>query len=318
MQVLLSRPFILLGVALSGTLAARMPGGKLGPDVEQQRSTGLSALLTGPVLAPLSDTGGGAALDGRADRAPTSGVWPLRLSDLALATDSPQEFQRPTANHEFYFTRAVYTSGRFGRYGRYGRWATDYPKSDRQFMVGVKRLTFIDGYPMENPVRLDDPDLRRYPFLYALEVGSIALTPAEEDGLRRYLLAGGFLVIDDFWGTFQWANFEAQMRRILPDRPIVELPLTHEIFNAFYNIDELLQVPAVTNWMYNGRTWEQDGYVPHTRGIFDDEGRLMVVINWNTDLGDAWEWAENPYYPLQRSTFAYEMGINFIVYAMSH
>lgn len=313
MQILLSRPPVLLAVGLSAFVLGG-PGERsmAGP----QWLTRLAPSEAAGAVEPPSSVGGRTAAVGGADAPAAARAWRLGAPQRRAA--SMQEFERPTAHHEFYFTRAVYTSGRFGRFGRYGRWATDYPKSDRQFMVGVKRLTFIDGYPMENPVRLDDPDLRRYPFLYALEVGSIALTPAEEDGLRDYLLAGGFLVIDDFWGSYQWANFEAQMRRVFPDRPIVELPLTHEVFSTFYTIEELLQVPAVTNWMYNGRTWEQDGYVPHARGILDDDGRLMVVINWNTDLGDAWEWAENPYYPLQRSTFAYEMGINFIIYAMSH
>jgi hypothetical protein len=308
---------MLVAVGLSGFVAGGFPSPGERPKAGQEWPTRLAPSEAAAAMVPPSSVLAPKTREGSADTTPAFGIWRISVPQRRPA-DLAQEFERPTANHEFYFTRAVYTSGRFGRSGRYGRWATDYPKSDRQFMVGVKRLTFIDGYPMENPVRLNDPDLRRYPFLYALEVGSIALTPAEEEGLRDYLLAGGFLVVDDFWGSYQWANFEAQMRRIFPNRSIVELPITHEVFSAFYNIEELLQVPAVTNWMYNGRTWEQDGYVPHARGIFDDDGRLMVVINWNTDLGDAWEWAENPYYPLQRSTFAYEMGINFIIYAMSH
>jgi hypothetical protein len=218
----------------------------------------------------------------------------------------------PASRHEFYFTRAIYNSGWRG-----GAWATDYPKADRQFMTVVNRLIHIDASDRENAIRLDDPRLRKYPFLYALEVGDIALTPLEIEGLRDYLMAGGFLVIDDFWGSWEWSNFEAQMRRVFPEYPIVEMSPNHPIFNAVYRLDEILQVPSINNY-WNGRTWEQDGYVPHARGIFDEKGRLMVVINWNTDLGDAWEWAERPEYPLKFSTFAVEMGINFIVYAMSH
>lgn len=220
--------------------------------------------------------------------------------------------QKPAGQHEFYFTRAIYQSG----WG-WSRWATDFPKSDRQFMTIVDRLIGLDASRRENAIRLDDPNIRKYPFLYALEVGDIALSPPEVEGLRNYLLAGGFLVIDDFWGSWQWANFEQQIRRVLPEYPIVEIPKDHPIFNTVYKIDEVLQVPAMGNF-YGGRTWEQDGYEAHVRGIFDEHGRLMVVINWNTDLGDAWEWAERPEYPLKFSTFAVEMGINFIVYAMSH
>ena len=220
--------------------------------------------------------------------------------------------QRPAGPHEFYFTRAIYSSG----WG-WSRWATDYPKADRQFMTVVNRLIDIDGSPYENAVRLDDPRIRDFPFLYALEVGDIALSQAEIEGLRNYLLAGGFLVIDDFWGSWEWAAFEQQIRKVFPEHPIVDVPLDHPVFNAVYRIDEVLQVPAIGNY-WGGRTWERDGYEAHVRGIFDDKGRLMVLINWNTDLGDAWEWAERPEYPLKFSTFAVEMGINFIVYAMSH
>ena len=218
------------------------------------------------------------------------------------------------APHAFYFSRAAY--GGMGRWGR--SWRTDYPKADRQFLVVLERLTNLDAYPFEHPVRLDDPELRRFPFLYAVEVGYMSLADPEVQGLRDYLLAGGFLVVDDFWGSGEWRNFAAQMQRVFPEYPIVDIPLDHPIFRTFYEIDEVLQVPNVGRGVAGGPTFERDGYEPAVRGIFDEEGRLMVVINWNTDLGDAWEWAENPYYPLKASTFAYQMGVNFIVYAMSH
>ena len=235
------------------------------------------------------------------------GFDPRQLLDQERGT-----VKSPAGSHEFYFTRAIYNSG----WG-YARWAIDYPKADRQFMAVVNRLIGVDGSPMENAIRLDDPEIRKYPFLYALEVGDIALSPAEIEGLRNYLLAGGFLVIDDFWGSWQWANFEQQIRLVFPEYPIIDVPLDHPIFNTVYRIEEVLQVPAYGNY-WGGRTWEQDGYTAHVRGIFDEQDRLMVLINWNTDLGDAWEWAERPEYPLKYSTFAVQMGVNFIVYAMSH
>jgi hypothetical protein len=252
----------------------------------------------------------------------------LLAATLLLAQDPrarPQrpnpEFEGPRATdgrrHEFYFTRGQYTG--YTWRGRSWSWATDYPKADRQFLIGVTRLLqHLDASPDEHPMRLDDPELGRFPFLYMLEVGYMQLTEPEVKALRRYLLAGGFLVIDDFWGTGEWANFESEIKRVLPEYPIVELPLSHPIFHAFYDVKELVQVPNVGNGIRGGPTWERDGYEPHCRGIFDDKGRLMVVINWNTDLGDAWEWAEQPLYPLKYSTFAYEMGVNFIMYAMSH
>lgn len=219
---------------------------------------------------------------------------------------------------EFYFSRVAYSGYGRGYYGRGASWATDYPKADRQFLIVLQRLIHLDMYPSEHPVVLDDPGIRRFPFLYALEVGRMALTRPEVEGLRSYLLAGGFLVIDDFWGTREWANFESEIRQVLPEFPIVELTLDHPIFSTFYDIQEIRQVPGVAQGRRGGPTWERDGYTPHVRGIYDDAGRLMVVINWNTDLGDAWEWAEDPYYPLEYSTYAYEMGVNMIVYGMSH
>jgi len=273
---------------------------------------------------PVSPPGGEVTAGQRQDGRQISGRVPLDGGEVMAGQRQgfdPREMlrrrrrgtlQRPAGPHEFYFTRAIYSSG----WG-WSRWATDYPKADRQFMTVVNRLIDIDGSPYENAVRLDDPRIRDFPFLYALEVGDIALSQAEIEGLRNYLLAGGFLVIDDFWGSWEWAAFEQQIRKVFPEHPIVEVPLDHPVFNAVYRIDEVLQVPAIGNY-WGGRTWERDGYEAHVRGIFDDKGRLMVLINWNTDLGDAWEWAERPEYPLKFSTFAVEMGINFIVYAMSH
>ena len=222
--------------------------------------------------------------------------------------------------HEFYFTRAIYTSYSRRSYGRQrrGSWAVDWPKADVQFLWGLKRLTNIDAYDFDNAVELTNPDLRRYPFLYMLEVGAMRLTAAEIEALRNYLTAGGFLFVDDFWGTYEWQNFEWEIHQVLPGYEIVELPLDHPMFSNFYVIDEILQVPNVGNGRSGYGTYEQDGYVPHVRAIFDDNQRLLVLINWNTDLGDAWEWAEDPFYPLVYSTFAYQLAVNAIIYAMSH
>ncbi len=220
--------------------------------------------------------------------------------------------------HEFYFSRVAY-SGFGGFYGRGGSWSTDYPKADQIFLSFIDRLLpNLDAYLSEFVVFLDDPDLRRFPFLYALEVGRMALRPAEIEGLRGYLLQGGFLVIDDFWGTREWANFEYEIQQVLPGYEIVDLDIDHNIFTTFYEIDEIIQVPNVGNGTRGGPTWERDGFIPMVKGIHDEKGRLMVIINWNTDLGDAWEWADDPYYPFVYSKYAYEMGVNFIVYAMSH
>jgi hypothetical protein len=218
----------------------------------------------------------------------------------------------------FYWTRAIYSGG--GRRGYYGRrggqsWAVDYPKGDQQFLVVLKRLVRINAYDWDNAVRLDDPNLRKFPVLYAVEVGGMYLTEAEVEGLRGYLDAGGFLIVDDFWGPNEWAQFEFNIRRVYPDRQIVDIGLDHPIYSAYYDIEEVLQVPAIGNTYRTSECW---GCTPQVKGMYDDEGRLSVIINFNTDLGDAWEWAEDPRYPLKFSTYAYEMGTNMIVYAMSH
>ncbi len=220
---------------------------------------------------------------------------------------------------EFYFTRGIYSDTGNDDWG--GRWAVDYPKADLQFLVALRRLSTVHAFDSDNALEIDSPTLRKYPFLYILEVGSMHLSDSEVTALRSYLQAGGFMVVDDFWGTWAWQNFEKEMKRVFPDRDIVEVPLEHPVFHAFYDVSEILQVPNVYQGSMvaaGGPTYEYDGYVPHVRGIFDDEGRLMVLVNWNTDLGDAWEWADDPNYPLKFSTFAFEIGINFVIYGMSY
>jgi hypothetical protein len=250
------------------------------------------------------------------------GLLPDPGAPGSAAAAQPGANARP---YSFYFTRAAYSSSFRGRGGRGGggSWATDFPKADQQFLTVLRRLAGIDAFPAEHPIQLQDPDLRRYPFIYAVEVGYMSLTEPEVAALRDYLLAGGFMMVDDFWGSREWASFEQEMRRVLPEYSIVDMPRDHPIFSSFYDIREVIQVPNVgIGRQYHrsggGPTHEQDGYTPAVRGIFDERGRLLVAINWNTDLGDAWEWAEQPDYPLKFSTYAYQMGVNFIVYAMTH
>ena len=216
-------------------------------------------------------------------------------------------------SHEFYLARGAYSGGGFGRSG----WATDYEKADRQFLVVLRRIMPIDAYPCENPVALDDPRLRHFPYLFMVEVGSMGLTASEVEGLRSYLFAGGFVLIDDFWGSQEWANFEYEMTRALPEYPIVDIPMDHPIFSIVYPVEEILQVPSINN-ARGGIYYERDGIVPAMRGMFDESGRLMMAISWNSDLVDAWEWAEDPDYPWDRSNYAFQVGFNLITYAMTH
>ncbi len=250
-------------------------------------------------------------------RPATRTLWPLigLLAVLSLPATAADPDPAPPG-HAFYFTRGIY-GGSLGEEDWGPRWAVDYPKADQQFLVALKRLTLVDAPDSEHAMRLDSDALRDYPFVYILEVGSLTLDERQAKALRDYLLAGGFLVIDDFWGDWDWDNLVHQMEKVFPEYPIVDIPLEHPVFHVFYDIDDILQVPNV-HQASGGPTWERGGKIPRVRGIFDDSGRLLALINWNTDLGDAWEWADDPNYPLRYSTYAFEIGINFVIYSMIH
>ncbi|MGH7470842.1 MAG: DUF4159 domain-containing protein, partial [Longimicrobiales bacterium] len=246
--------------------------------------------------------------------------WSVQIAhELASAVTRPAP--SGIRKNEFYFTRAIYSSGGMRGFGRRrgGSWDTDYPKADNQFLSVLGRLAReLDSNPNDHAMELDDPELRKFPFVYAVEVGYMGLSDREVTSLRDFLLAGGFLIVDDFWGTYEWANFEENIRRVLPEYDIVDLPMSHPIFHAYYQIEKVLQVPSISRGCGGGPYYERDGYVPAVKAIFNERGRMLVLISWNSDLGDAWEWMEQACYPLQMSTYAYQIAVNTIVYAMSH
>lgn len=230
---------------------------------------------------------------------------------------------------EFRFARLAYSDsaalggfGGFGRgRGRGGSWTTDAPEAEQHLLTGIRRLTRINTIDPNSgdfiAVRPGDPDLFEYPFIYGVEVGRWYLSDEEAANLREYLLRGGFLMVDDFHGSVQWEGFMESMRRVFPDRDVVEIPDDHEVFHVLYDLDHKVQIPGVFALM-SGRTYEQDGVEPHWRGVFDDDGRLMVAINFNMDLGDAWEHADTPEYPQPLTALAYRFAISYAIYAMSH
>ena len=284
-------------------------------------------------------------------------VWLICLIIVVLPAFSERLEQRDTApivqhasdaQPEFYFTRLMYTDTRGlgphlpgyevpstdfahghslgDRLARFlGAWLTDTWDADYQYMWGVQRLTNIKLYMQPHPMDIMDPHLFEYPYIYAVEVGQMELSQKEADRIREYLLRGGFWHCDDFWGLRQWAQFERQIKKIFPDRQIVDIPLTHEVFHTFFDINEKLQPPNDGNGrrytQTNGqsRTWEQaDDTEPRVRGVMDDDGRLMILMTYNSDLGDAWEWMDDPLYPAKFTNYAYRVGTNAIIYAMSH
>jgi hypothetical protein len=244
-----------------------------------------------------------------------------RVADFGFGNDdSPTNVKA-----EFYWSRLAYntTMQASSGYGRHGwgfwgpPWSRDYPKADRQFLIAMHRLTRIDGRPTEQVVTLDSDEIFNYPWIYAVQVQLWSFTDEEAKRLREYLLKGGFLMVDDFHGTEDWENFMNGMRQVLPDRPVEDLQSGDEIFHTLYDVDDKMQIPG-EQWIRTGRTYEKDGYQPKWRAIRDDKGRIMVAICHNMHLGDAWEWADDPYYPEQFASMAFRVGLDYILYGMTH
>ena len=228
-------------------------------------------------------------------------------------------------NDQFTFARIQYDSwGGSGWRGR-GKWSVDWPESDLNMSFRLQQLTALKVDPEGTVLNLTEDRLFEYPFIYIIEPGELYFSSEEVGALRKYLLTGGFLMVDDFWGENEWANFAREMKRVFPTREIVELPIEHEIFQCVFPLKEKPQVPNPRTAMkgaQHGITWERwDAETPHYRGIYDDDGRLMVVICHNTDLGDGWEEESRAgqwYFKEFSEPKAYPMGINIIFYSMTH
>ena len=219
----------------------------------------------------------------------------------------------------FRFARVKYTSWGDG-YGGRGKWAVDWPDSDLNLPYRLQELTSLKVHPQGAIVELTDENLADFPFLYIVEPGSMTLSDEEVLGLRKYLLNGGFLMVDDFWGDDEWFTFYHEIKRVFPDREPEELPLEHEIFHLVYDLKEKPIIIGIGAWMHGHHTERHDAQEAHYKGIFDDKGRMMAVICHNTDLGDGWEreGVDERYFKEYSERFAYPLGINIITYAMTH
>lgn len=226
----------------------------------------------------------------------------------------------------FTFARIRYQNGYGGGfYGRGGAgWTTDLPDSDLNLSYRLQQMTSIKVDPDGRILDLLDPELSKFPWIYIVEPGGLAFSSEEVVALRKYLLNGGFLMFDDFWGEAAWANVASEMKKVFPDRSFSELPLEHPLYSCVFQIKQKGQVPNVRTGEYSqhtGVTWEQeDAKVVHHRVLFDDKGRLMVFAAHNTDNGDGWEReGEYEYYFKNFSEkIAYPLGINIIFYVMTH
>jgi hypothetical protein len=244
------------------------------------------------------------------------------------------EGPRPSfpSSGEFHFVRLEYTDlpqyhRGFGFASRGARgdgwWMVDWPDSDEHFTMGVQRLSRIDiGAPLH--FRLTDPQLFDNPWTYATQTGWWGLSDAEIARLREYLLRGGFLVVDDFWGPEQWEVFRLTMDRVFPGKPITDIAHSDSVMHVLYDIEEkdLTWIPGTRHLRRGpggGITVQQpEGTAPAWRALYDDRNRLVVAVNFNTDVGDAWEYADSPMYPEPMTALAYRYGLNYLVYSMTH
>jgi hypothetical protein len=239
----------------------------------------------------------------------------------------PPDYQLPA---EFMFARLMYPpytgQGGFGFGGftvnswQEGRsiWTQDYPRADRHFLRALRRLTRIDARSVEQPVNLDDDDdVYNFPFLYAVQVGQWDLTDAQAVKLRDFILRGGFLMVDDFWGPNQWKTFEASMSRVFPDLLPLDLNNDSPIFHGVYDLQNRYQVPGA-RYLETGSYEKCQGCPAQWRAISDSKGRILVAMTVNSDVGDSWEFADDPRYEERFSALGIRIGVNYIMYSMTH
>lgn len=215
--------------------------------------------------------------------------------------------------------RLIYRDSPSARRG-YGMWAIDYPAAEYHIIQGIRRLTRVNTADDSIHLSLMDDRIFDFPWLFAQQVGTWYLSDGEASRLREYLDRGGFLVADDFHGSHDWVIFFESIRRVFPDRPIINMTEGEPILHIFYDLDQRTQIPGRRH-LYrtvSGEIVAQMQGPASWKGIYDDDGRLVVAINYNMDMGDAWEHADDPVYPEPMTALAYKFGINYIIYAMTH
>jgi hypothetical protein len=230
---------------------------------------------------------------------------------------------------QFHFCRLLYPSA-YREAGGSG-WRTDYPGADINFSIRFAELTKTavgkdhDGEPEHFVVRSSDDDaLFHCPFVHMEDSGTTRFSDADVQQLRKYLLKGGFMWNDDFWGPAAWENWESEIARVLPPAqyPVVDIPVTHAMFQTVFTVKRILQVPAISHWRRGGGGTSERGELSaevHTRGIFDEKGRLMVLMTHNTDISDTWEReGEDVEYFYRFSPEGYAIAINVMLYVMTH
>ena len=241
------------------------------------------------------------------------------LTALEPARSQGWDLEYPQA--EFHIARLM-PSGTQAYRGGYRQWyAIDWPEAEDHLSQGLQRLTRLEVADDSIHVRTLDDRIFNHPWLFAQQVGRWTLSQEESDRLREYLMRGGFLVVDDFHGEWEWGYFLKTIRRALPEYPIVDIPDDDPLLHVLYDLDRNTQIPGARH-LYRGPGGQimaqLPGGPPRWRGIYDEHGRLIVAINYNMDMGDAWEHADDPWYPNPMTALAYRFAINYIIYAMTH
>jgi hypothetical protein len=236
----------------------------------------------------------------------------------------PPDYNVPA---EWVFARLMFPPGPLdGYYPRFqgdyrhglSLWTQDYPRADRHLARAMRRLTRIDVRSAEQVVSLDDDDVYNWPWIYAVQVGEWGLTEKEGAKLRDYLQRGGFFMADDVHGDAEWGEFAKRIHYAFPDRDIVELADDDPYFHVVFDITDRPQVPGAAHLALGCKNCNDGGRGAHWRAIKDDKGRIVVAVSHNSDLGDAWEFADSPYYPEKESALAIRIAVNDVVYAMTH
>ena len=201
-------------------------------------------------------------------------------------------------------------------------WAIDYPYAEEHFFAALRRVTNITVSDDEPHLELTDARIFQYPFLFLQQPGQGNWRPTNEEAaqLREYLVRGGFMLVDDFHGKYSWSVLESAMKKVFPDRPIIEIPENDPVMHVFYDLDELNPIPGVRHLRRGpgGTIVARMEGPTHFRGIYDNHNRLVVAMNFNSDTGDAWEHADDPDYPVPMTALAYKFGVNYVIYAMTH
>lgn len=240
-------------------------------------------------------------------------IWARYEDEMQDPVEDPPDAGR---KGELIQGRLRYRSPLDGRRGSYFRWGIDANKGDRLFLSILSRLTRIDVQPVEAIVDIDSDRVFDLPWMFAVSVGDWELTAPQAARLRKYFDRGGFLMVDDFHNDREWANFMRGLNQIYPGAEVTELSDPDSVFHILFDMNNRVRVPGAN--VVHGSGIERGGAVPHWRALFDPKGRMVMAICFNMDVGDGWEFADDPSYPERFASEAIRLGVNYVLYAMTH